>query len=133
MPIILMDIIERRDLVGHSNWLFVFGDNFAGVGRGGQAAECRGEPNAVGIATKRAPSMAPGAFLSDADINRWRAHNKDAFALIETALETGKTVVLPSAGIGTGRAELEQRAPLIWAELQVWLDKLKQDHYVHKP
>lgn len=127
-----MDLIERRDLRGHSNWFFVFGDNFAGIGRGGQAAECRGEPNAIGIATKRMPSRAPGAFLTDTDVDEWRTHNGPAFASIEVALEAGRTVVFPSAGIGTGLAELEQRAPAIWEELKEWVDRLKADYYSSK-
>jgi len=128
-----MDLIERRDLRGHRNWLFVFGDNFAGTGRGGQAAECRGEPNAVGIPTKRRPSNHPDAFLSDTDLAAWRAASEPAFARIEGWLNMGKIVIFPEAGLGTGLAQLEQSAPVIWAELQTWLDKLKQDHYVHKP
>lgn len=131
MPIIFMDLIERRDLRGHRNWLFVFGDNLAGTGRGGQAAECRGEPNAIGIPTKRRPSNDPDAFLADADIAAWRAACEPAFVKIEKALLEGKIVVFPGAGIGTGLARLKQCAPTIWAELQTRLDKLKMDHYVH--
>lgn len=41
--------------------LFVFGDNDAQTGRAGQAV-IRGEPNAIGLATKRSPSHVAHAY-----------------------------------------------------------------------
>ena len=73
MPLIFKDRITRKDLQSHPETLFVFGDNEARVGMGGQAKECRGERNAVGVATKRGPSMAGESMWSDADFDRCAA------------------------------------------------------------
>lgn len=69
--------ITRQMLRDEPEKLFVFGDNFGRVGFGGQAKEMRGEPNAVGVLTKRFPSMVHAAFLTDDDYDNWqigRAH-----------------------------------------------------------
>ena len=47
------------------------------------------------------------------------------YTAIEIAEETGNTIVLPEDGIGTGKAQLEKRAPKIYAFLQQELNKLK--------
>jgi hypothetical protein len=133
MPIIFMGRIKREDLRNHRDWLFVFGDNFARHGLGGQAKECRGERNTVGIPTKRTPGTDPEAYLTNADIAEWRLKSRIDFDLIRIVLSQGRTVVFPSAGIGTGLARLEQCAPAIWVELQMHLDKLKADYYSPQP
>jgi hypothetical protein len=133
MPIIVMDYMWRADLRAHPNWLFVFGDNLAQTGFGGQAKECRGEPNAVGIPTKALPSNTSRAFLYNQDMPIWRTCCKVPFQRIEQALADGKTVAFPSSGIGTGRAKLEEKAPRIWKELQTWVDKLMADYYDPHP
>jgi hypothetical protein len=121
MPITNASRYRRADLRSNPDWLFAFGDNLARRGHGGQAREARGEPNAVGIVTKRSPSMAPGAFLSDDDLAAvfylWRG----AFQRLNGHLLAGGTVVWPSDGIGTGLAELPTRAPALWRELQVFI------------
>jgi hypothetical protein len=133
MPIVFMKFMRRRDLRENRSQLFVFGDNLLRRGLGGQARECRGEPNAVGIPTKRRPSNSPDAFLTDADLAVWRTACGPDFERIESWLNASKIVVFPEAGLGTGRAQLEQSAPIIWAELQEWLDKLKRNYYVYTP
>lgn len=125
MPIVKCDKIHRAVIRLEPERLYVFGDNFAGTGYGGQARECRGEPNSVGIPTKRAPHMREDAFLTDADLEEWRRRAEPAFSRIEEALANGQTVVLPTAGIGTGLAQLEQRAPAIWRELNERLEKFE--------
>ena len=123
MPVAYAIRITRTQLQQHPDWLFVFGDNLAGYGLGGQAKECRGEPNAIGIPTKREPAKHDNAYFSDRDLSVWRAAVSPAFRKIEEALADGKIVVFPAAGIGTGRAELNKRAPAIWRELREWLDE----------
>ena len=46
--------------------VFLFGDNLKGYGKGGQAI-IRNESNAIGIPTKKAPSMDKTAFFTDAE------------------------------------------------------------------
>lgn len=128
MPIILMSYIKRGYIREWPDILYVFGDNFAQSGFGGQARECRGEPNTIGIPTKRLPSAAAKAYLTDLDIEEWRHKAAPAFAAIEAALARGDTVVFPEAGLGTGLAQLETRAPAIWAELQAWVTRMKAEY-----
>lgn len=102
--------ITRAMLRAEPEARFVFGDNVARRGMGGQAKEMRGEPNAIGVATKWAPSMDERAFFSDIDTTHSSRVAAD-FAEIEIALADGRTVYFPADGIGTGLSELPTRAP----------------------
>ena len=115
MPVLFMSSITREFVRSHQTWLFVFGDNLAKKGLGGQAKEMRGEPNAVGIATKRSPSMNSDAFFSDSDIHNVIVMGaiKDAFRILEFHLLSGDVVVIPKNGVGGGLANLPVNAPLI--------------------
>jgi hypothetical protein len=117
-------VIRRQMLRNAPDTLFIFGDNLRRVGMGGQAAEMRGEPNAIGIPTKVAPSMAPDAFFTDVDLPKVLDAFAEAFARLEVHLRAGGTIVVPEAGIGTGRAQLEQRAPKIHDVLTRAMDAL---------
>lgn len=102
--------ITRQMLRDEPDKLFVFGDNMERRGLGGQAKEMRGEPNAVGIATKWRPTMDDDAFLSDDDKEQWaEASTGDILKVVEF----DGVVVWPTAGIGTGRARLLDKAPKI--------------------
>lgn len=110
--------ITRAMVQAERRALFVFGDNLQRRGLGGQAAEMRGEPNAVGIPTKRAPSLGDSAFFTDADFDIFRDAAAPAFALLRAHAEGGGVIVWPADGIGTGLARLPERAPRIWAALE---------------
>lgn len=125
MPIRYEKRITRDMLRAEPETLFLFGDNLQRRGLGGQAKEMRGEPNAVGIPTKKAPSMHPCDMYKDADLGAYldaRAH--DVMRLSRHLMDGG-TVVLPADGLGTGRAQLKQSAPAIWSQLQEDLTALK--------
>jgi hypothetical protein len=97
------DFITREDVRREPDKIFLFGDNLAQSGLAGQAREMRGEPNAIGIPTKRAPNNQIDSFFFSKDY-------KEAVAAIDAAfnrIPEGVTVVIPSAGIGTGLARLE--------------------------
>jgi len=117
-------VVRRAMLQAEPDTLFVFGDNMRRVGMGGQAAEMRGEPNAVGIPTKLAPSMAPDAFFTDADLPRALHAFAQAFARLEAHLRAGGKIVVPEAGIGEGLAQLSRRAPKIHEVLTCAMDAL---------
>lgn len=127
MPIRREPHITREMVRAEPETLWVFGDNLMRAGYGGQAKEMRGEPNAVGIPTKLAPRMDARAFLSDDDGVRYEFNLAAglAFERLAQHLETGGTVVFPSDGIGTGLADLERRAPRIWASLQRAIARLE--------
>ena len=115
MPVLFMSSITREFVRKHPIFLFVFGDNLAGKGLGGQAREMRGEQNAIGIATKRSPSMNSDAFFSDSDIHNVIVMGaiKDSFRILEFHLLSGDVVVIPKNGVGGGLANLPVNAPLI--------------------
>ena len=115
-------LITRQMLRNEPDKIFLFGDNLLKVGLGGQAAEMRGEPNAIGIPTKRAPSMSPESFFSDDDyIDNIRAID-DAIG----SIPPGKIIVLPQYGLGTGRANLQQKAPRTYEYIQNKLNEIEQ-------
>lgn len=98
--------------------LFVFGDNLMERGLGGQAKEMRGEPNAVGIPTKRAPSMAVSAFFHNGDFDTFVATVAPIFMRLFKYTIAGGEVVWPRDGVGTGLAALQDRAPKLWLFLE---------------
>lgn len=114
MPVLFQRIIVRSDLHANRNALYLFGDNEERRGMGGQAKEMRGEPNALGVRTKRAPGMNERAFWSDDDYDRCVSMIEEDFGRAFRALWAGKVIVLPSDGIGTGYAELPVRAPRVY-------------------
>lgn len=106
--------ITRNMLQANPNALYVFGDNFERRGLGGQAKEMRGEPNAVGIATKHKPSNTAEAFFTDADFAQAKAEFADKLGYLRSELESGKDIYFPEDGIGTGLSALPTKAPTIW-------------------
>ncbi len=107
--------ITRAMLQSEPEKLFVFGDNIHRKGYGGQAREMRGEPNAVGIPTKVYPAMDKGAFFTDEDFIVFCRHSQKDFQKLRA--HSG-VIVWPEDGIGTGRAQLYQRAPSIYDFIQ---------------
>ena len=103
--------IVRQDLTDEPEKLFVFGDNIIRKGFVCQAAAMRGEPNAVGIPTKIYPLTTPSAFFKNTDIRIFMRVAGDDFSRL---VQFEGVVVWPEDGIGTGLAQLQQRAPLIW-------------------
>jgi hypothetical protein len=127
MPIIRQKLIRRADLRAHRGRFYVFGDNAARSGLAGQAGEMRGEPNAIGVATKWYPSMSINAFFSDADFDRITTCMSYDLRPIRAALAAGRTVVIPADGLGTGLAQLPQRAPRINAWLVEQIAALERE------
>jgi hypothetical protein len=116
-----------RDMIREDpDGLYLIGDNEARDGFGGQAREARGEPNALGIPTKRSPGRSYPDFWSDATLASNVAAIDYALKLVREELEGGRPIVVPAEGIGTSRAELHQRAPQTLAFLQRRLGELEQ-------
>jgi len=125
MPLIFIDRYVRADLKANPDVLFVFGDNEERTGLGGQAAQCRGEPNAVGVATKRSPSMNEDSFWSDADFERCAAIIDADLERALAHIQAGGVVVFPLSGIGTGLSQLPQRAPALMNHIRKRVRALK--------
>ena len=115
--IIRQSRILRDDLRANPDVLYVFGDNLVRQGKGGQAAEMRGEPNAVGVATKLAPGTSEACYFSDADFGPAVSFIEEDVQPIREQLAKGGVVVVPMDGIGTGLSELPTRAPRIYEYL----------------
>jgi len=117
--------VTRTFVREHRDHIFLFGDNLVRRGLGGQASAMRGEPNVVGIPTKKLPSNNENAFFTDAELAQNKAAISQAFEHL-TRKSTGpdQIIVIPANGIGTGRAQLENRAPLTFAYLQKRLGDL---------
>lgn len=121
MALVLQSRIYRADLRANPAVLYVFGDNEQRWGMGGQAGEMRGEPNAVGVATLKAP----GVFWSDDDAAHQNAVIDADLRPVFERLHDGGSVVFPLDGIGSGLADLERQSPATWAHLQHRITELK--------
>lgn len=125
MPLRFLKFITRADLKADPNGLYLFGDNDQRVGMGGQAGAMRGEPNAIGVRTKLAPSMNEWDFFSD-DFFEDNCHDIDEdLERVRDALKGGISVICPSDGLGTGLSELPTRAPRTFAYLHISLQLLQ--------
>lgn len=125
--------IERVDLQANPRVLYIFGDNLLRTGMAGQAAAMRGEPNAIGVATKKAPGMNEADFFTDAEVdanvrqmivdiapgcvlNLANLYSRLARLAVRMR-EESQVYVVPLDGIGTGLSQLPARAPETFAAL----------------
>lgn len=128
MPIIFQTIIKRSDLQRNPDVLYAFGDNDERRGLGGQAKECRNEPNAVGIRTKKKPTMHVDAFFTDEEYVQNVTRVRADFERIVEHLETGGIVVLPVEGFGTGMAKLKEKAPMTYYFMKGYVNSLVREY-----
>lgn len=124
MPVMFQKFISRDDLKKNPDILYLFGDNNSRYGNGGQAKEMRGEPNAVGIRTKRDPAYNETSFFDDKDFDEVKMMLVEDFQEPVAHLGRGGIVVIPSDGLGTGLAQLPTKAPMIYEEVVAWIDYL---------
>lgn len=108
--IIFLAWITRDMVRAEPDARFVFGDNSLRQGFGGQAASMRGEPNAIGVATKWAPGGSDSDYFTDGDLTALGIVNADVDT-VELALAADRIVYVPRDGLGTGLSELPTRAP----------------------
>lgn len=130
MPIIYQKFIFRSDLQANPDVYYVFGDNDCREGKGGQAKEMRGEPNAIGIRTKKAPTYEKHDFYFDWDYDANIAKISEDFERVRLLLGQGKTVIYPQDGVGTGRANLLLTAPKTLQFIQVVESELFEQYSV---
>lgn len=89
---------------------------------GGQAAECRGQPNCIGIPTKKFPNMEQSSFFTDNQFEYIIPYIDAAFDEIPKDI----IVVIPTDGIGTGLAMLPTRAPKIYKYILKRIEQLNE-------
>jgi hypothetical protein len=126
MPVVYQKWITREDLQSNPDFLYLFGDNVARIGYGGQAREMRGEPNAVGVATKKSPGMNAADFFSDDELEENRRIMATDLTRAITHVVAGGIVVIPEDGLGTGLSKLPEVAPETNDSLKVMLKALSQ-------
>jgi hypothetical protein len=120
--------VSRAMVQADRKTLFVFGDNIARVGLGGQAAAMRGEPNTLGVPTKWRPGRAEADYFTDADADLVQVRDPivHAFHHMREALLAGRNVVIPADGLGTGLADLPRRAPRIHRAIEARISALEE-------
>lgn len=113
IKVIFENHITREMVKSHPDRTFLFGDNLLQQGYGGQAKEMRGEPNVIGIPTKKKPSMSLDSFFTDDEFES----NKESIDKAFSKIPKDSIVVIPQMGLGTGRARLWEKAPKTWIYL----------------
>lgn len=103
----------------YPNRLFVFGDNCVFRGTAGQAS-IRHCDNAIGIPTKRYPSMREDAFFTDDTfVDNARRIDTRIYAIEWMVDEHGfDEIVFAHGGLGTGMAKLPEKAPRTYQYLK---------------
>ena len=101
--------------------VYVFGDNVDDylnhyVPSSTQAV-IRSLPNSCGIWTKKDRKWNDSSFFSDNDYSYFSEHLDTVIEMLYSYSDTGMTITFPSDGIGTGKAMLEEKAPLCWEYL----------------
>jgi hypothetical protein len=110
MPVIMQEVVRRADARRNPGVLYVFGDNVARRGMGGQARELRGEVNSVGIRTKYTPGE--HYFVeAPAEIVAQKRMIDEDMAVLFKHVNGGGIVVWPGRGVGTGMAKMDIHAP----------------------
>ena len=126
MPIEYRTWITREDVKRERDKIFLFGDNTLRVGLGGQARHMRGEPNSLGVATKIAPGESDSCYFDDYNPRHWEMIEKD-LKMVDQILKSGKTVIVATAGLGTGLSELPSRAPGLHNHILNWFKARSPD------
>lgn len=120
---ITKEFLTRSFIRKNPDDVFVFGDNLERRGTGGQAKEMRGEPNCIGLATKRSPKYDHSAFFDDSDYDEIVDLIEQDFINIEEAAKT-RNVYIPVNYPGSGLADLPNKAPKLWEYIKNRLDTL---------
>ena len=128
MPIIRQKHIGREDLQANTDVYYVFGDNDARRGLGGLAKQCRGEPNAIGVRTKKYPGRGSDDYYTDDELDENIEKITEDFELVWKRLIEGKTVVIPLDGIGVGLANMPDRCPDTFRFLKEMIEALIEVH-----
>jgi len=117
----------REQIEKQTDKVFLFGDNTNDrmhtkyVPTSTQAV-IRGLPNAIGIDTKRDRGTTKASYFSDNDLNVFELQLAQA---LNKAIDSGKIIVIPADGIGTGKAMLKEKAPKLFEYLVDQLQKLQ--------
>lgn len=111
----------REEVARDVDSVYVFGDNIQDNVRNfvpsQTQAVIRFLPNAVGIVTKKNRFWETESFFTDLDFEIFAAQLEVKIDLLKFYLFEGKNVIFPSDGLGTGKAQLKEKAPKCWEYL----------------
>ena len=122
--VIIVKRYTRELITANPNVIFVFEDNLARVGYGGQAKEARGCKNAVGIPTKISPSQNITDDLVYQNPSRYCVPVTEAFDRLQDHLKKDGIVCWPKDGVGTGLAALPTHAPKFLEGIEAHKERL---------
>lgn len=115
----------RESVEADPDTIYLFGDNIKDAQRGfvpaWTQAQIRGLPNAIGIPTKKNRGTSKESYFYDEDFECFKTLLDEA---LELALASGKSIAIPTKGIGTGKAMLKEKAPKCFAYLEERIDWL---------
>ncbi len=126
MKLTKQKVITLQDTINNPDTQYLFGDNLQKWGKAGQAV-IRDAPNAIGIPTKKAPKTNESAYFTDNEYNA----NMEAIYQAFDRIDLNKNLVMPVDGLGTGLADLKNKAPKTFAYLQEHIRWL-ESHYAYK-
>ena len=118
---------NRVDIEKQTDKVFLFGDNtddrlVTKYIPASTQAVIRGLPNAIGIDTKKNRGTSIQSYFTNSDFNTFKQQVDEA---IQKAKDSGKIIVIPEDGIGTGKAMLKEKAPKLFSYLEEQLNLLK--------
>ena len=111
----------RDQVARDTESVYVFGDNIQDnvnlyVPSSTQAV-IRGLPNSRYIITKKNRYWNTQSFLTDKDLELFTQYLELTIVMLHLDLLTGKTIIFPEQGLGTGKAMLKEKAPACWEYL----------------
>lgn len=112
MEVIIYKGFWNRDTPGQfKDYIFLYGDNDAHFGEGGQVI-IRKSKNAMGIPTKKYPNNDESSFYTDEEYEENVKKINNAFSRVWQKLSSGKWkgIVVPENGFGNGLSQLPSRA-----------------------
>jgi hypothetical protein len=125
MPVFDIPMVTRDRVRAGKLFLFAFDDDEHRQTEAGLAAQCRGEPNAVGIRTRRTAAAEAAAAWRDDDLLRHQAMLDADFAILISWVEAGGPVFLPKAGLGMLPPRMMDTAPRTFLFLQKKVKELR--------
>ena len=104
---------KSLNFTSYPDKVYIFGYNLEQDGKGGQAV-IRDEDNAYGIPTKKDKGRRLSSYFTDSEYD----DNVKAIDEAIAKIPKGKDIVFPEDGIGTGRANLAEKAPKTYEYLR---------------
>lgn len=128
MPVVFQKIIRNEDLRRNPRVLYAYPTNLQNIRTIGLSAECWGEPNAVGIATRYSPIEAFGDSI--AEILAQKTSIDRCFKPLFATCRAGGIVIWPSPSFDT---DLPLKAPTTYAHFEDKLRALIKVGELHDP